>query len=269
MLTQEEKDAAAKLEAESKNEKSELAKIGEGLEGVQTLLKSQVEKKEEPKEEIDFANISPEDLAKSFIGDKDKATDFIARFAEYVGVKPQDMFDENDEQFITDEMRKGLEDSEETGQRLMKGILYSMEESNKRTQKMNEVLFGTLSILGKSMSGLVDESTKMNETVEEMKKSMVTKIPDGDQELPNIEGNADDPLSKIEHEQGSPGIDYNTSMNVLRKSYPSDGTIEQQSLYQKYAGMIDNEIPLEQIISTMPLEQREVVKGNLLYFQGV
>lgn len=268
MLTQEEKDAAAELEKDSKNEKSELAKIGEGLEGVQNLLKSQVEKKEEPKEEIDFESISPEELAKSMIGDKEKATDFIAKFAEYAGVSPQDMFDENDEQFITDDMRKGLEESEETGQRLMKGILYSMEESTKRTQKVNEVLFGALSILVKSIEGLTSESTKINETVEEMKKSMATEIPKSDQEIPNLEGNADDPLSQIEHASGTPTLDYNTQMHVLKKSFPMDGTIEEQSAYQTYAGMVDKEIPFDQIISKMPMAHQQVTKGNLLEFQG-
>lgn len=261
--------AAEELKKESNKEKSELAKIGEGLEDVQTLLKSQVEKKVEPKEEIDFDSISPEDLAKSMIGDKDKAADFIARFAEYAGVSPQDMFDENNEQFITDDMRKGLEDSEETGQRLMKGILYSLEESSRRNQKMNEVLFGTLSIFGKSISGLVGESTKMNETVEEMKKSMVTKTSDSEQEIPNLDGNSEDPLSKIEQESGAPALDYKTQMGVLQKSFPSDGTTEQQSSFQKYAAMVDKEIDFEKIISNMPTYDQQVVKGNLLEFQGV
>lgn len=270
MLTQEEKDAAAKLEADSKNEKTELGKISEGLDNVQELLKSQVEKKEDPKEEIDFDAMSPEEIAekmsKSFAGDKDKATDFIARFADYLGVNAQDMFDENGEQFLSDEMRKSLDESTEKGERFMSALLYSQEESTKRAQKSNEVLFGALSIFGKSISGLVDESTKMNETVEEMKKSMVSGS--GDQEIPGLEGNAADPLSKLEHQSGSPELDYNTSMNVLQKSFPIDGTLEEQKAYQIYAGKLDKEISLEQIISEMPMDHQSVTKGNLLEYQG-
>lgn len=262
-----EETAAAELEKDSKNEKTELGKISEGLDNVQELLKSQVEKKEEFEEEIDFDNISPEDLAKSFIGDKGKATDFIARFSEYLGVTAQDMFDENDEQFITDEMRKSLDESEEKGQRLISGLLYSQEESVRRGVKRDEALFGVLSILAKSVSGLVTESTKINATVEEMKKSMVTES--GEQEIPDLKGNSDNPLSKIEHASGDPKLDYNSSVSILQKSFPMDGTIEEQSAYQTYAAKLDKEIPIEQIISEMPMDHKSVVNGNLLEFQGV
>jgi len=267
-----EEQAALELENDSNKEKSELAKIGEGLEGVQNLLKSQVEKKENPKKEIDFDKLSPEEIAekmsKSFAGDKDGAVSFISSFVEHMGVNAQDMFDEEGEPFIPDDMRKSLEESSEKGERLMSALLYSQEESTKRMQKANEVLFSTLSIFGKSISGLVGESTKMNETVEEMKKSMVTG-PQSEQEIPDLNGNANDPLSQIELESGTPKIDYTTSMNVLQKSFPSDGTVDEQTAYQEYAGMVGNEIPLEQIIPTMPIDHQTVVKGNLLYIQGV
>ena len=91
----------------------------------------------------------------------------------------------------------------------------------------------------------------------------------GEQELPDLDGNADNPLSQIEHESGSPGLDYNASMNVLKKSFPMDGTTEEATAYQTYAGMLDKEIPIEQIIPTMPMIHQQVVKGNLLEFQGV
>lgn len=271
-MTPEEEKAALELEEGSKNEKSELAKIGEGLGEVQNLLKSQVVKKEDPKKEIDFEGMSPEEIAekmsKSFVGSKDAATSFVTAFAEYAGVNAQDMFDENGEQFITDDMRKSLDESAEKGERFMSALLYSQEEATKRAQKTSEVLFNALQIFGKSISGLVGEHTKMNEIVEEMKKSMVVEPKTGDQEIPNMEGEAADPLSKIEHESGSTTLDYNTQMGVLQKSFPMDGTIEQQSSYQRYASLVDNEVPFEQIISGMPVYDKQVVKGNLLEFQG-
>ena len=69
-LSQEEKEVAAKLEAESGTESSAIDQIGDRLSSVETLLKSQTEEKEKvedtPEEkEIDFEKISPEELAKS------------------------------------------------------------------------------------------------------------------------------------------------------------------------------------------------------------
>ena len=265
-LTQEEKDAAAKINEKAANEKTEMEKIGETLTGVDTLVKSLVEDKEkkedgdgiEENQEIDFEKIVPEDLAKSFKGDTDKAKEYISKLTEACNIMPQDMTDEDGERFIDDEMLKSLQDSEETGQRYLSGIFHAMQESNERTVKKDAVNMQLLIDLAKSVTGL-------HGVMGELQKSMVPvekSVPKEENILPLLgESAGQSPLSlqgqgAIEQ---STGIDYNQGLSILKKAFPGNfGNIEESAKYEEYVDYTKKN-GFEEALNIMSDDDRAVV----------
>ena len=117
-LTQEEKDAAKKLETEAAEEKTTLSGISDQLSGVEDMLKSQTKKEEDPanppEDEIDFEKIkeNPEELAKAFTDDPEGQKDFIKKFSDACGIHPRDMYDEEGNQLIDEDMAKAMVEEE-------------------------------------------------------------------------------------------------------------------------------------------------------------
>lgn len=271
-LTQEEKDKAAELAAKAQAEKSANEKIAENLSAVTDLLKSAVEKKtvekEPEKKEIDFENMDTHEmsvsLAKSFADDKEKAVEFIKELTEACGLNPQDMVDGDGNEYIDEEMLKSLEESQTKGEKYLAGILYSMQETNSRNAKKDEVIMHTMMNLAKSVIDI-------NATVTELQKSFAK--PEGDKsggepekkegeiQLPTLD--AGDPISEIDTAMVK-SISKADFMKALKKSFPGKhGNTVEQEKYNSYADQA-NRLDPEMVIGLMDDGDRSVVEGNLL-----
>ena len=133
-LTQEQKDAAAKIDGTAEGEKSQLEKIADNTNSMTELLKSQVEAKEkegeeaEKEEDIDYASITAEDMFKSFAG-KEEAQDFIKEFCKYADVQPVDMQHEDGTKLISEEMWKSMQEATDDDMGVKSAIMFSMQEA--------------------------------------------------------------------------------------------------------------------------------------------
>jgi hypothetical protein len=273
-LTQEEKDKAAELAADAQAEKSTNEKIAADLSAVTDLLKSAVEKKTEEKtepekEEIDFENMDThkisETLAKSFAEDKEKAVEFIKEFMGSCGLNPQDMVDGDGNEYIDEEMLKSLEESQAKGERYLAGILYSMQETNSRNAKKDEVVMHTMMNLAKAV---VD----INSVVTELQKSFAKPEEEGGEEvegkekkegleLPTLD--SDEPISELDTSMKK-SISKAEFMKALKKSFPGKhGNSREQEKYNEYADQA-NRLDPEMVIGLMDDGDRSLVEGNLL-----
>jgi hypothetical protein len=272
-LTQEEKDKAAELAAKAQTEKSANEKIAENLSAVTDLLKSAVEKKAEEKtepekEEIDFENMDThekaETLAKSFAEDKEKAIEFIKELTEACGLNPQDMVDGEGNEYINEEMLKSLEDSQAKGERYLAGILYSMQETNSRNAKKDEVIMHTMMNLAKAVIDI-------NSAVTELQKSFAKPEEGGEEvegkekkeglELPNLD--SDEPISELDTSMKK-SISKAEFMKALKKSFPGKhGNSRELEKFNEYADQA-NRLDPEMVIGLMDDGDRSLVEGNLL-----
>ncbi len=268
-LTADEQAAADKLKAEAKEGKTKIDQIGDDLADVSTMLKSVVDKKEketgdeeEKKKEIDYSEIVPEDLAKSLVesDDKEKTIDFISRLTEGCNLMPQDMIGENGEPFVDAEMMKSLEDATDEGKQFMSGILYSMQEANERTAKVNAVNMQLMSTLVKSLQG-------QTEVMKEMEKSFASKTvekkADDVDKLPEFtEENAADPASEATGEdQGALTIHRDVAMRAIKKSFVSSDT--QEYIKQtEYCDLVARH-GFELAITKIPLDDASIIQSNL------
>jgi hypothetical protein len=264
-LSAEEQAAADKLKAEAKEEKTKIEQIGDDLADVTTMLKSVVEKKEEAdseeKKEIDYSAIVPEKLAKSLVesDDKEKTVDFIARLTEGCNLMPQDMIGENGEPFVNAEMMKSLEDATDEGKQFLSGILYSMQEANERTAKVNAVNMQLMSTLVKSLQGLT-------EGMKEMEKSFVKPVEkkaDVVAELPEFtENTSAEAISEATGDDlGAPTIHRDVAVRAIKKSFKS----EDQNEYIKqttYCGLVATH-GYEAAITKIPLDDVSIIQSNL------
>ena len=272
-LTQEEKDKAAELEAEAGKEKTAIEKVGDELGELTSLLKSQVEKKPDPDdgevekdEPIDFDNLDPAELAKSFGEDKEKAKEFIAKLAEESGLNPQDMLDTEGNRYVDEDMLKSLEELEERGSRYLAGIFHAMQENNERSAKVTETTMHTMVALAKSV-------TDLKGVIESMQKS-TTEDKGGDGEEGEVEKDtvlpaldAEDPISDLNPESGmKKSIPTGDFEDALRKSFynGSHGNHAQEAKYHKYMDLAKM-FPPEMVLSQMESDSdRDLVQAELL-----
>ena len=274
-LTQEEKDAAAAIDAESAGEKTKMEKIDETLNVASELLKSVVKDKEEEAEEekkdeeIDYSSIDPVEMAKSLVEDedRDKTVDFISKLAKGCNVLPQDMYSEDGEPFIDEEMMKSITESEEKGHRALSAIMYSMQESNERNAKVADINMQLMSTLTKSIQD-------QNAVMAEMQKSLVspeteTEDPpaaEPENPLPDQDANDKTPLSQDTAGIGM-GMEKSFSedqmLYALEKSFPGTyNNVEEQAKRFKY-NKLYKDLGFETFMSQLPMDEQQKVRSNL------
>lgn len=271
-LTDEEKKAAKEIDDKAAGEKTSLEKLGDQIGNVEDLIKSQVAEKEadeEGKKEdenvIDWEKVTPEELAKSLVDgeNKDKAKEFITELVESCNILPQDMYSETGEPYIDENMLKSMEESEEAGQKLMSGILYSMQEANAMNAKKDTFQMQLLVDLAKSIVGIHGEMVEMKKS---MSKEEMTVIPGNDDgnALPDLEGTAAKPLSQDEGAvDGSPLYNKGAYMFALKKSFPglygNQEDLEKQNKYADYFSRYS----VNEAIAMIPAEDANLIKGHL------
>jgi len=271
-LTQEEKDAAANLAAESGEEKSQLEMIGENVNSVQDMLKSHVESQQaveephgNPEEPFDISSVTPEDFAKSIGGSKEEQVDYIKRLTDACSLMPQDMIDEESgDQFFTAEMMKSMEGETSVVQGFMAGTMYAMQEANDRIAMKDSLIFQTMIDMSKSIADLTAVVAEQNEKLE---KSMpTTEIVPADEgsPLPDLDGTAANPVSEDVNLGGAQSMMTPEVMSkAIKAAFPGryGDTVELQ-IQNKYIDWLSRMTP-EDTLSAMQPEHRDMVTCQL------
>lgn len=264
--------AAEEIDTSIEESKTSAQSIDERLANVEALLKSQTQQEEEGEDEdydgddepeeddFDIDDVEPEDLAKSLVDDPERAFDFIERLTEACNLSPYDMIDDDGDFYITEDMQKALNESQERGQRFMAGILESLQEMRERTAKKDAVILQTVSQLAKSLRETAVELGELKKSL----SSSTPKEPEEQLKLPEVgDGAANDPISNpVSVGQGSE-IDYATARTALKKAFPGRyGDTGEVVKYNKYADLA-RKIPFDEVLASMPPEDKAMVQGCL------
>lgn len=255
-LTQEEKDAAEKLKSAAENDKSKLDKIGDSVNTMTDLLKSQVaakevESKEEKKtEDIDYASITPEDMAKSF-ADKDQVVDFIKGLCEYADVQPVDMQNEDGAKLISEEMWKSMQEATDDDMGVKSAIMFSMQEAGERNVHIHSTVLHSLVEFGKGMSALTSEISQLNKSlVPPAEKTDAEKEAENIEKIPDLDGAAGEPKSKHDLTKSTEASSVAGTTELIKAinseftgSYDTEAQLK-RSKYVSYAQKMSHETAL-------------------------
>ncbi len=255
-LTQEEKDAAAKINEKAAGDKTQLEKIADNTSATTDFLKSMVKDKEKEaeedgkKEDIDYASITPEDMAKSF-ADKDEALDFIKGFCEYADVQPVDMQHEDGSKFITEEMWKSMQEATGDDMEVKSAIMFSMAETGERSKQINSTILHSLVEFGKGMSALTAEVAELKKSLappsektgEEKEAGEIAKIP-------NLDDAAGEPKSQHDMTKSTDASSVSGTTELIKAinseftgSYDTEAQLK-RSKYVSYAQKMGHETAL-------------------------
>jgi hypothetical protein len=273
-MTKKEKETADKIDEKTADDKS---KIDELSEGMNTLLKSQVEEKKEEEDQkaeekgFDLNAVSVEDLAKSIM-EKDDPKKTIKEICDACNVHPRDMIDEDGEPFIDEEMMKSLEKSKEVGERYMYGVLASLDEMNFRNAKKDEVNLQFMQIMAKSLSEIGEKVQKLEKGMKNgeysMKSTEGAKFAD-DQGLPDVgDGAANAPLSQQEDVSGGTkkGFDEDAYKRALKKSFPGTyGNEEERKKFYQYEELLKSLNPEDFLNAITNHTDRKLIEYNLSF----
>ena len=255
-LTQEEKDAAAKIDGAAENDKSKLDKIGEGVSAMTDLLKSQVENKEKKvedekkTEDIDYASITPEDMAKSF-ADKEQVVDFIKGLCEYADVQPVDMQHEDGSKLITEEMWKSMEEATGDDMSVKSAIMFSMQEAGERDVHIHSTVLHSLVEFGKGMSALTGEIAQLNKSLAPpAEKTDAEKEAEKIAKIPDLDDAAGEPKSKHDMTKSAEASSIAGTAELIKAinseftgSYDNEAQLK-RSKYVSYAQKMSHETAL-------------------------
>ena len=270
-LSPEEQEAADKLKAESKTEKTKIDQIGDDLSGVTEMLKSHVEKTEKAEDDgggeeekpIDYSAINPEELAKSLVesDDKEKTVDFISRLTEGCNLMPQDMIAEDGEPFVSAEMMKSLEEASDEGKKFLSGILYSMQEANERNSKIAAVNMQLMSTLTKSIQDQNGILSVMEKSF--TAKTVETKTTDAATELPEFTEENSNTAKSVDVADETPALVHrDVGMRAVKKSFISSDPAQYRK-QNEYCEKISS-VGFETAMNQIPVEDMNIIKANLV-----
>ena len=268
MTDKSEKDAAAKIDETTAKEKTGIEGIKDQLSGMENLLKSQVDGKKEPDKEpeVNFSEINPEEMAKSF-GEKEDALDFIKKFCEHASVSPEDIIDESGGRYITEEMVKSMADSDEEDSQVKFAILSAMKEGNDRMAQRDAVIMHTLINMSKSVAVLTGVVDEMQKSLKPEEKGEGDK--GDDVKLPELDNAAKGPLSQSEMTKSVTVPEKPNVMRALKKAFPGNyNNIEEQKKFNEYASLVDK-LGVESALETIKEDSKDDYDSIMYRLQQV
>lgn len=222
-LTAEEEAKAKELEKKTNAEKTTLEKIGDDVNGITDMLKSQTVTEKEPEEKatIDVDTMTIEDMAKA-INDSDDPEGQIKELIAQCNVGLENLIDTDGERHFDDEMLKSLQDSDEETKMVLNGIILAGKSQADRTAKAIGVMSNLAIGMTKALSAVTVEMTEMKKSFADapMKEKVELKKDDDDIDVPEVNAAASAPKSKdVSHGDLGPAYTDDQMRLALNKSF--------------------------------------------------